>query len=325
MTMGPAPMIMIEAMSVRFGMKLSLARGETHQMADRRMVGGAGQGWAGSVITILSARATICVGGGGGMCGRVFGGGCAASLEPEFPDARQDPDHDRQQCAYHQYHCAPTVGEYQGGLKKMQNSLNGSIKILALLSVFLLGGCAGSSSYMRDVAPEAANYSAQSDRALIVFMRPSGLGFAIQSSVFEIVDGNPVFLGIVSAKAKVAHYMEPGAKRFMVVSESADFMDATLDPGKVYYALVTPRFGVWKARFSLRPIRTADLQTEEFAGWYKDTRWVENLESGSNWANANLPSIREKMAGNLPKWEQKGDRPILAADDGQPAPYQPPG
>jgi hypothetical protein len=52
-------MIMIEAMSVRFGMKLSLARGGA---AGRRVdilrawpvIGGAG-----SVIAILSARATI--------------------------------------------------------------------------------------------------------------------------------------------------------------------------------------------------------------------------------------------------------------------------
>jgi len=207
--------------------------------------------------------------------------------------------------------------------KKMQSTVYRSVKLLALLSAFLLGGCAGSSSYMRDVGPDAANYSTQDDKALIVFMRPSGLGFAIQSSVFEIVDGNPEFLGIVSAKAKVAHYMEPGEKRFMVIGESADFMDATLEPGKVYYSLVTPRFGVWKARFSLRPIRTADLQTEEFAGWYKDTRWVENLESASNWASSNMPSIRKKMGENLPKWLAKANKPILASDDGQAVLYQP--
>lgn len=210
-------------------------------------------------------------------------------------------------------------------LRKMRNSIYHPVKMLALLSVFLLGGCAGSSSYMRDVAPGAASYTTQADKALIVFMRPSGLGFAIQSSVFEVVDGNPVFVGIVSAKAKVAHYMEPGEKRFMVIGESADFMDATLDPGKVYYALVTPRFGVWKARFSLRPVGTADLQTEEFAGWYKDTRRVENLESASNWASSNMPSIRKKMGENLPKWLAKANKPILASDDGQVAPYQPPG
>lgn len=207
----------------------------------------------------------------------------------------------------------------------MRRSTSSAVKLLALLSILLVSACAGSSAYMRDVAPARANYITQSDKALIVFMRPSGLGFAVQSSVFEINDGDPEFVGIVSAKTKIAYYVEPGEKRFMVIGESADFMDATLEPGKAYYALVTPRFGVWKARFSLRPVRTADLQTAEFAGWYKDTRWVENSEGSSNWANSNIASIRKKMADNLPKWLGKADKPILAANDGQGAPYQPPG
>lgn len=207
----------------------------------------------------------------------------------------------------------------------MHRSTSNAVKLFALLSILLISACAGSSTHMQDVAPANADYATRSDQALIVFMRPSGLGFAIQSSVFEIADGNPEFVGIVSAKTKIAHYVAPGEKRFMVVSESADFMDATLDPGKVYYALVTPRMGLWKARFSLRPVRTADLQSAEFAGWYKGTRWVENSASATNWANSNIASVRKKMAGNLPKWLGKPNKPILAADDGQPAAYQLPG
>ncbi len=207
----------------------------------------------------------------------------------------------------------------------MQRSACNAVQLLALLPMLLLGGCAGSSSYMQDVAPERASYVAQADKALVVFMRPSGLGFAIQSSVFEIVDGNPVFLGIVSAKTKVANYVEPGKRRFMVISESADFMDATLEPDKVYYSLVTPRMGVWKARFSLRPVRKADFVTEEFAGWYKETRWVENLETASTWASSNMASVRAKMNSKLPGWQQKANKPMLAADDGLGTPYQPPG
>lgn len=206
-----------------------------------------------------------------------------------------------------------------------QSSASNALKLLALLSMFLLAGCAGSSSYMSDVPPERANYTTQADQALVVFMRPSGFGFAIQSSVFDIVDENPVFVGIVSAKAKVAYYVNPGERRFMVISESADFMDATLEAGKVYYALVTPRMGVWKARFSLRPVRKADLESAEFAGWYKQTRWVENLDSASAWASSNMASIRAKMNNKLPGWQQKANKPTLASDDGLGEPYQPPG
>lgn len=199
----------------------------------------------------------------------------------------------------------------------MRSSIFNTVKVVALLSLLLLGACAGSSSYMRDVAPEKANYTTQPDKALVVFMRPSGLGFAVQSTVFDITDGNPVFLGIVSAKTKIAHYARPGKRRYMVIGESADFMGATLDSGKVYYSLVTPRMGLWKARFSLRPVRRADLGTAEFAGWYNDTRWVENLASALNWAKLNKSDIREKMTEYLPEWQQKSDKPLLASEDGQ--------
>ena len=170
---------------------------------------------------------------------------------------------------------------------------------------------------MRDVAPEKANYAARTDKALVVFMRPSGFGFAVQSPVFEIIDGNPSFVGIVSAKTKLAHYANPGKRRFMVIGESADFMGATLDPGKIYYALVTQRMGLWKARFSLEPVRNADLRGAEFSGWYKETRWVEYLQSGSDWAQSNAASIRDKLTENLPEWQQKTDKPMLTPDDGQ--------
>lgn len=201
--------------------------------------------------------------------------------------------------------------------------LPGFVKALALLATLLLGACAGSSSYMRDVAPEKANYTVQPDKALVVFMRPSGLGFAIQSSVFDTSDGSAAFVSIVSAKTKVAHYADAGNRRFMVVGESADFMDAQLEAGKIYYALVTPRVGFWKARFSLRPVHADGLKTEEFAGWYKDTRWVENLASGSKWASSNMPSIRSKMVEYLPKWLEKAKKPKLAAGDGRMTPHLP--
>ncbi len=199
----------------------------------------------------------------------------------------------------------------------MQNPVDNAAKITAMLVLLLLGACAGSSEFMRDVAPDKVNYTPKPDQALVVFMRPSGIGFAVQSSVFDVTDGSPVFLGIVPAMTKIAHYAPPGKRRYMVIGESADFMAANLDPGKVYYALVTPRMGLWKARFSLAPVRATKTNTSEFADWYKGARWIENMETASGWANSNMSSIREKMTEYLPKWQGKSDKPILKSEDGQ--------
>jgi hypothetical protein len=205
----------------------------------------------------------------------------------------------------------------------MRNPIHSAAKAAALLLLLALGACAGTSDLMRNVPPEKATYAPKPDQALIVFMRPSGFGFAIQSSVFDVTDGNPDFIAVLPAKAKVAHYSKPGQRRFMVIGESADFMDATLDPGKVYYALVTPRMGLWKARFSLRAVDGATVRTTEFDDWFKDSRWVENEPGAAHWAKANMDSIKEKMADDLDDWTHKPDKPTLHAKDGQPAMYVP--
>jgi hypothetical protein len=180
----------------------------------------------------------------------------------------------------------------------------------------LLAGCAGSSSMMRDVPADQSDYAPEPGQALVVFMRPSGLGFAIQSVVFDATPEEPKLVGIVSAKTKIAYQVDPGEHRFMVVSESADFMDATLSEGKTYYALVTPRIGVWRARFSLHPVRKNEIGEKEFNEWIKDTRWVENTEQSDAWARDNMPSVREKQAENITEWLNKPDKPILYPQDG---------
>jgi len=196
-------------------------------------------------------------------------------------------------------------------------------KSAVLLALLLLGACAGTSDYMQNLEPNQVNYAPEADKSLVVFMRPSGLGFAVQSSVFDVTDGSPKFIGILSAKKKIAHYSAPGKRRYMVIGESADFMGATLDPNKVYYALVTPRMGWWKARFSLRPVHAGEISGAEFDEWFKDTQWVENKETAVTWSAQNMNSIREKMGEDLPEWQAKPDKPMLLAADGQSSLYKP--
>ena len=189
-----------------------------------------------------------------------------------------------------------------------------ALVVLALL----LGGCAGSVKNMRSVSEEMAITEPPDGKSLIVFMRPSGIGYAIQSSVFDIDNGEPELVGIVAAKKKVSYLAEPGNHLFMVVGESGDFMTAELLPNKTYYALVTPRLGVWKARFSLKPVTAGQLDGAEFTGWLNDCQWVEKTEASEQWANDNMASIRSKYDQYFPKWMAKpdSDKPTLTPGDG---------
>ena len=96
----------------------------------------------------------------------------------------------------------------------------------------------------------------------------------------------------------------------MVISEAADFMEAKLAPGKTYYAVVTPRMGAWKARFSLWPVKSMsnnefNLQNKEFDNWLKKGKVVTNTPAGEQWLTANSAGIRSKQTEYQTVWKRK--------------------
>lgn len=205
---------------------------------------------------------------------------------------------------------------------RVQISILSALRVMALLSAFLVVGCVNARNFVRDVPVDETNYAPRPDKALVVFMHPSRFAEGAMSSVYEIADDEPVFLGIVPGITKSAHYVEPGKTRFMVIGESADFMDAELASGMVYYALVRPRIGIAGPRFSFRPIHLGELRSEEFAEWYQKTPWVENLAAASEWAEKNKANNRKKMTDYLQRWLEKSEKPMLGLIDGLETPYQ---
>jgi len=185
---------------------------------------------------------------------------------------------------------------------------------LALLAVFFLflEGCA--SSHMTVIPDDNKVTKPSSDTALVYFARPSSFGGAIQATVYD----DDVYIGTISANTNIAYKAKPGPHMFMVVSESADFMQAELLAGKTYYAEVIARPGVWKARFSFRP-NNGQIPDSEVQNNLQNTKQVEPNAEGLKWASENAPSITEKKKANLPKWQAKpeGDKQILSAQSGK--------
>jgi hypothetical protein len=192
-------------------------------------------------------------------------------------------------------------------------------RLAALLAILVLvGGCAGSVGQMREIPTGTeVKTTPPPGKTAVVFMRPSTLGFAIASSVYHLKNDGDVFIGIVPAKKKVVYFTDPGATRFMVVGESADFMGAELEAGKTYYALVTPRMGAWKARFSLRPVEGRELDGKEFSDWFRDCAWIETTPEAEAWAKSNWTSIQSKKVEYITKWDNKDDKPMLRPADGR--------
>ena len=174
---------------------------------------------------------------------------------------------------------------------------------IAVAFLLVLSGCQSS---LMTKATNPAQPSAQ--ESTVIFLRPSSFGGAIQSSVYDVTGGKTVFGGIVSSKTQVSMQLPAGDHLLMVIAENADFMNATLEPGKTYYVLVMPRIGVWKARFSLIPIHndaTAkyNIQSKQFADWKRDSQPVDKTPQADAWYVAHQADIEAKRVDYMKKWD----------------------
>jgi hypothetical protein len=156
----------------------------------------------------------------------------------------------------------------------------------------------------------------------VVFMRATNYGGSVAASIFDVTDsGEAKFVGIVRQWNKIEYPVKPGLYTFMVISEAADFMQATVIGGKTYYTLVTPRMGAWKARFSFKPVRSGELDGNQFATWESKTRLVKNTPTTLNWARDNAASVADKRDRYWPEWSGKSqsekDAQTLRAEDGR--------
>jgi len=159
-------------------------------------------------------------------------------------------------------------------------------------------------------AENSSGINSFEEESMVVFMRSSFVGAAVKASIYEIRDGETIFIGIMKNKTKINYKTSAGKHTFMVVSEAADFMDAELEEGKTYYSMITSRAGAWKTRFSMKPIRndgTTDLNTEskKFEKWKKKTKVVLMDEKSKTWYEEHKESVEEKRAEYWGKWIQK--------------------
>ena len=178
---------------------------------------------------------------------------------------------------------------------------------VAIMGLLIIAGCGGTPKYMKDITDPNTTYVPSADEALVVFMRPSTFGFAIQSAVFDVTTRENKVIGVVSAKKKLAYRTKAGRHLFMVTGESADFMQADLRAGKTYYALVNPRIGAWKARFSLGAVHK-DIEPDKLNTWKTDCAWVESSEATRQWAKENAGSIQRKRDDYIQKWMAKPEK-----------------
>jgi len=172
------------------------------------------------------------------------------------------------------------------------------------------------------LTPASTAPLAAAAEAKVIFMRATNYGGNVAASLFDVTSsGEAKFIGILRPHNKIVYPVQPGQYTFMVVSEAADFMQATVVGGKTYYTLITPRMGAWKARFSFKPIRGDELDGSQFAGWDRSTRTVTNTSTTLAWARENAASVADKRDRWWPEWSSKSETQraaqTLNAEDGR--------
>ena len=184
-----------------------------------------------------------------------------------------------------------------------------------LISALLLLALAGCATSPMTIAPNQELPSVQPDESQIVFMRTSHFGGAINASLFEVTEAETDYIGIIAVGTKIAVRTSPGEHLFMVASEAADFMKATLEAGKTYYAMVTPRIGAWSARFSLWPMSSdSDAKFKNFGPVFEksvsSTKLLAQSDKSLAWYEKSKDSVEKKKTKYLPVWNEKTEEAL---------------
>lgn len=187
------------------------------------------------------------------------------------------------------------------------------IRLLLLFVVvaFLNVACAGSSGYMKS---SETLLTPTNEKALVRFMRPSGIGYAIN---FNIWDGEKV-IGNSVAKSQFDYLADPGKHLFVSTAENVVFLEAEVEAGKVYYILSRVKMGLWKARTELVPVTKGSEYWDEVKVHEKElVKLAPDTAAIQLWEAANKDKIKAVLSDYETKLKNEEQWPKLNREDGR--------
>ncbi len=200
----------------------------------------------------------------------------------------------------------------------VRNLIPSALAVAALV----LGGCAGHSDFMTKVPQGAAPVAPVSNSATIVFIRDSGLGFAVN---FSIIDQAGNLLGDAVARSHFALRLPPGRYFFFARGgEGTDAVQADVTAGRLYCIRVVPQFGIWLARVELDPVKPNEKEWSSLHGWLAETAHLEPLipKAPASLTESPLPDWASKAWSSLSPADQAAHT-LTPADGYGPSPTPP--
>lgn len=161
--------------------------------------------------------------------------------------------------------------------------------------------------------------------ATIIFLRSSPFNKKEIASIYEVIDGDLKFIGVLQNDTRISYKASPGKHVFMVYSVSVEYMKAEVKEGLTYYSMISPGIGGSTKRFFMWPVRkgiSVDFYTEsrDFPYWLSSTKPVVNNKKTIQWFAENRLKLKDMHDSIWPIWKQAPaheiDRHTLHAKDG---------
>ena len=184
------------------------------------------------------------------------------------------------------------------------------LRVIPLFVFILVGGCAGSSKYMVKATPIEGP---PADKALVYFMRPSGIGFAIN---FQIWDGEH-FIGLSQAKSYFAYECDPGTHLFIGIAENKRAVQANLEAGKSYFVVTQVKMGAWRARMAFIPVTRGSQFWDQVEVYKENLNFIASKkEETAKWGDKKRAEVQE-IISFLDTPEGKKYIAALSREDGR--------
>ncbi len=195
-----------------------------------------------------------------------------------------------------------------------------ALRWAVVATALTLAACGGGRYMIRTQTPAAIQ--APPGAALIVFMRPSNYGGA---AVFHVADGQGNLLGDISGRQYFLHAVPPGQHTFIAWGENADMIQANVQAGGIYYALIGVRMGVWSARLSISALTQRREEWPNLLEWLRESTQVVRDERRFAQDPPNPNEIARRIGAAQQAWagydqREQGLRVLMPGDGGPPPP-----
>ena len=168
------------------------------------------------------------------------------------------------------------------------------LRFILVVVIILTIGCAGKSKYMRSAIPPTEGSS--DSKAMVYFLRPSGLGYAIHFQIWDYYKSDYKLIGLSQAKSYFVYECDPGKHLFIGFAENKRAVEADIEAGKSYYIITQVKMGAWKARMAFIPVTRESEFWNQVDSYKKELHFiVPEKEVLAQWESAKKVRIQKEL------------------------------